>query len=883
MNPPKERPLKKPYFLLRTPDGLGSYLNRECRRILLSPKEPLAEFLAPVTAFDESSNATISYSLDRLELEDVQPLEHIPPALLKQFESAVNAFLNNGAGANQRISDHEKKLREGFRLPDPELEPDAYWIYGPIEKRRLLIIWGCEYRQNSSLPLRSANPDKPGLLEKLKANKPSWIQTQRDAARLIHTQNLPLASYLAKPVPDATGTTARYLVQGKAIEAKACKAALKGIPANLIPDFRSAATQQLSLAVPDATDGLDESAKDLIKAFQLPDPDLKPECYILHKDGFFILLEENRIQEEHIYPVESLPLNIPPQEQMPDGTITIPDTVCDKLSRKAIKSRRMPMLIASACAALIVVALGLAYFLSDRNPPEILDVIARDEPERILIIFNEAIHPDSLKKESSPPFRIRHEGGHFIQIEAVELAPQAPNKVVLTVETLEERPYVLKVQGIRDLSRNAIEETLRINIIYRDTIPPEVAQVSAHPENQRQLLIKFSKPIDSVSANPTSFTIPGFSITEARLAEDNHTVTLTTREPFVNGREYSIDIRGIRDISRERNPILNVDALAFQYIDTIPPAVERVAADQNQITIRVFFSKAVDQSTATTPDNYIITALMNDQQSEVIPLRSARLLGDNRVVDLHTVTPLRNAIPYQLTVTGVKDRANPPNVIKSAEAVNFLYEGREDNNPPSIAQVLIDASDQSLLFVTFNKPVKEASAIQPEAYRVEDLPVGVLSVEPTRDPNTVALRLAEPLQGPATHHLRVTGVEDLLGNKILEEKRSPAFEVRGIVSYANDLVLEQLNVSPAGNSITLEFLDPLVSGPATTITNFQLSGNLRISKIEASPPNAPTTLTLSLDPSTSLKPGVHSIRISNQRLEDDPSAIQAPVTREFRF
>ena len=72
--PATRRDLKSPYFLYRTPDGTGSYFTAENLPIVLSPKEPLARFLAPAKVVEAGTLRSIAYDFDALPLDTVRPM-----------------------------------------------------------------------------------------------------------------------------------------------------------------------------------------------------------------------------------------------------------------------------------------------------------------------------------------------------------------------------------------------------------------------------------------------------------------------------------------------------------------------------------------------------------------------------------------------------------------------------------------------------------------------------------------------------------------------------------------------------------------------------------------------------------------------------------------
>jgi hypothetical protein len=87
--------------------------------------------------------------------------------------------------------------------------------------------------------------------------------------------------------------------------------------------------------------------------------------------------------------------------------------------------------------------------------------------------------------------------------------------------------------------------------------------------------------------------------------------------------------------------------------DTIPPILLTAFITNDLSTIAVIFSEAVDPQSATNPDNYVL--------SPSVGVLSAELAAPN-VVKL-TIRRFDLQLPYNISVTGVRDLALPPNQI----------------------------------------------------------------------------------------------------------------------------------------------------------------------------------------------------------------------------
>src|SRR5579862_2332203 len=90
--PPSQRDLKSPYYLLRTPDGIGSFITAENLPIVTSPNEPLARFLAPARIVENGNMRSIRYDITASVLATAQPMEFLPQSEIDGFAAAARMF-----------------------------------------------------------------------------------------------------------------------------------------------------------------------------------------------------------------------------------------------------------------------------------------------------------------------------------------------------------------------------------------------------------------------------------------------------------------------------------------------------------------------------------------------------------------------------------------------------------------------------------------------------------------------------------------------------------------------------------------------------------------------------------------------------------------------
>src|SRR5207249_177877 len=116
-------------------------------------------------------------------------------AEIDAFSDAVAAFMAKARPDAKGVTPYIRQCRESFRLPDPDLDPDAYWVYGPEFDRRLLILWGVEQQAGMSLPLER-------VLEKLLAREMTWADKQALSLKLALQPDEPMSRFLAPRTTD---------------------------------------------------------------------------------------------------------------------------------------------------------------------------------------------------------------------------------------------------------------------------------------------------------------------------------------------------------------------------------------------------------------------------------------------------------------------------------------------------------------------------------------------------------------------------------------------------------------------------------------------------------------------------------------------------------
>lgn len=884
--PATVRELRPPPYILRTPDGLASYFDRENYRIIMSPHEPIATFLAPAKFVEDKTpqpgqvRQRIEYDLSGSDSSTFAPMEGVPASVLAAFQAAVKAFYARVDDPALKATDHEKRLRRGFRLPDPDKEKECYWLHGPRDDRRLLILWGCEMARGTALPL-SARADAggtAGVVEKLRARGMPWQVLQREAVALVIERKRPLSEFLATAVRDRNGAITAVVHGGKNIPKDKLKP-FKNIGSGDVGRFERA-VNDFYAGAQDGAEGVTAYEKELRRAFRLPDPDKRPGQFVMHGGKLLIVIQGDETPDTVLCPGADATLGLPPEEKGADGAAFVPETIIDKLRRRAtpVKAR---IIMAAAAALVVIAALVALEVFADRTAPKILRVVAENDPTTVRVVFDERIDADSIQgtTDTPEPIRVRAPGGRYVAVSSVALSKDDPAVVELKVEPLGEGSYEVVLRGVSDASRkaNAVAADTTKAFEFSDTLPPELTAISAHGEDPSKLVLVFNEPLDAKSLRDrNNYQIPGFNVRGAEAGKTPEQVVLTVDKPFENRGRYSVAIDGLTDLSLNApNPAIARD---FDYVDTIPPALERADASASQVRVQLVFSKRLGAA-AANPALYRVEAQSQEGWRE-LEIRVARIPDEKKpVVELITA-PLKNGVNYRVVAKGVPDRADPVNVLAETPPMQFRYSGQEDKTAPGLGRPRVrEGTNNREIEVTFSEEVTAESALRPENYAFVENAAPITEVDSADGAmvRTAILRTASPLAQGSRLTLRATGLTDMVGNANADAV-SEQFWVSGM-GVPEDTTLRIVSAAPAaqGTQIKITFNEKISAQTANQVSNYSVSGGKRIARAEWSS-GKPAEVTLFLDGSTPLTPGNYAVSVRNLTLSELPDFLQHSVT-----
>lgn len=878
---PQTRSLARPFFLIRTPDGLESYFRREYVKALFHHKDPLTRFLAPASLNKTRQPPEIVYDYQGLPLDTFRPLDYISEGELKMFREAAEAFYGKARVQVTNVTPFEKDLRRAFRLPDPDKEPDAYWLYGPPNDRRLLVLWGAEIERDSSLPIAAVEgvTEGPNVMDKLAARVLPWEGKQQQAIDLARDRSEALSAHLAQPTYNARHELTAAIVGGKRLTAAELKPA-KALKAAQIEAFHTAALAFYQKAFDPATS---EFEKELRLSLRLPDPRKYGDRYRIAKTGQIVVLVDGT---EHR--AATLPATDDPDHDFPPQSAA--ETTAVEELRKKVRPWYYYAIPAAAGVAMVIGA-SLFFILSDSKPPELVDIQAVNDPTLITITFNEPIAPDSLlsaeekaalntpedpKVKPKRNFDLRNISGNRISVTPT-LNRSNPAQVLLRVEAMNEKDaYKLSITGVADTKGNAVSEQIKEqSISYRDQLSPKLLNASADGTDDKALTLVFDEPLSpDMARNTYNYQIPGFQFIGADMGENPNEVIIRANKIFTSGEQYVIEVRGVGDISMQRNPVPQdkPEVLEFAYIDTIAPRVIDVAASELQVMARVTFNERIDPNTANTAGSFIIT----DPDGANVVAKSAELMGDGQTVELR-VPPLKSGVEYSLRATGVQDLSSLHNKVDPDVAVAFRYSGPTDEEDPYIAAIEA-MPDNRTLKLTFNEEVTADSVLYNQNFLLND-PSFVISEirKVSNNPRSFFVKLNEKLKAGVEYQLTVKKLEDLVGN-VSEDVTSRRFMTKDPIFGAPTVLTMMARPLPDGSAIEVTLSDEAADGPARDVTRWRLEGNAVTDVLIAEDSR---TLTLKL--ARPLAKGTHELFARNIALRKDPSRVQGEMSTKVTF
>lgn len=462
--------------------------------------------------------------------------------------------------------------------------------------------------------------------------------------------------------------------------------------------------------------------------------------------------------------------------------------------------------------------------VEDRVPPQVIKVSA-EQNNSIKVEFNEPLNKNSA--ETIENYAI----SDGITISSATLVDE---KYVVLATTGHEfnKLYTITINHIVDLFSNEMQQAQQrmYEVFARDSEPPAISQVKKHHLNQIEVI--FTEAVDEKSAETvTNYQISSnIQVQNARLQEDEHSVLLETSAHDRN-ITYTLTVNHVLDKAAPPNEIAANSSInyVFNKADNIPPAVNAITVIDPK-RVEIAFNEQITRESAENISNYII--------NNGIVIVSAELLGNLKIVALTTSTHQADML-YSVTISGIEDRATPPNRIDENTVETYLLEAN-DTTPPEIvrAEILSDTK----VNVTFNEPLEKVSAENVQNYSIDK---GIQVESAVLDLNQRVVHLTTSIHPRGnTYNLQVDDVYDLgLNPNKIEDKNRASYYHRIV-----DLTPPEISSFSilSNTEIEIEFSEPLTPNSATDIQNYTIDSGIGVLKAELEANQMTVKLTTSM-------------------------------------
>ena len=545
------RPLDKPYFLLRTHDGISHFFDPQVERLFSSDKDGLFRFMPKARIVERNGVKSVSFQLTKPQAKTLRPLKAITHPELKALKVAALNFYK----PKREITKFESSLRKAFQLPDPELEPDAYYLWGSRKKPKLLVLWGVEKVPGSSLPIVNFPSSKSGSLGDSVTEKLKIKVIRRTKEWVLTTSALCMV---------ALGALAFALAKDKA-PPEVSQVSSVNDPRAISVIFDEAVDPS-SLGV--ETFKIRNTAHILIPRL---DPD-NPKRVILG-------LNENLRDGEDYF------LDFGLQEKPSD-------LAGNFLGEKQIlDSERLRQ-----------------FRFEDQRPPRVLEVEPLP-PHSLIVRLNEAISRRSAMRPST--FRLSD-----FRLTNTELSEDSLEVTLEFEETLVHNgSYLLEINGLEDDSeyRNQLHD--KIEFRYLDTFAPDLISCS-EGAGQAEVILRFDECLDPNTAlNPKNYKIGEnvliknvssyMAYHDPKWGKESFTAVRLLTEPLVRSKEYTIEVNSIGDRMTPSNQMDKQEG-KFSFhgaLDRSPPFVRKIRGSANSLLIE--FSEILDPDKISADDFHL--------------------------------------------------------------------------------------------------------------------------------------------------------------------------------------------------------------------------------------------------------------------------------------
>ena len=686
-----KRKLDKPYFLLRTHDGISHFFEPQVERIFRSQKNGISRFIPRASIIEERGVKCVSYKLSKVQAKTLRPLKSITHPELKALSLAAKNFYHPSKEATK----FETNLRKAFRLPDPEIELDSYYLWGSRKNPKLLVIWGVEKVPGTSLPIILESDHKGekitgSVVEKLR-NKvirrtKEWILTATSCCLIIMGA---LSIMLSKDTTPPEVSEVRSVNNPNYIAVTFDE---EINPASVDKD-----TFKLRNTAHILTPSIDEkNQKKVILALSQK-----------LEDGVDYFLD---------FGLRSKPSDLAGNE------------LNDEQIRKSERLRE--------------------FRFEDQMPPKIIEVEPLP-PSSLIVRFSEAVSRRSAIRPST--FRL----SDFRLSDGV-ISEDCTQITLEFDETLVHNgSYVLEVNGLEDDSEYRNQLVDKIEFRYVDTFSPDLI-ATEEGDSQAEIILRFDECLDPLTALKTGNYKVGNGVNilqvtpykefdDPKWGKGSFTAVRLITSPLVQREDYHIKVASIGDRMTPKN-LMKTQSTLFSFkgaMDRSPPFIRKVKGSQNNLFVE--FSEILDFE-KTNPQNFVLRDLVRNKEIAVGSI-TKEIRGDSTFVKAALPLSQYPGRLYHLSVKNCTDASgNESHLEKTYEARGLFRE------PIAIQAATPLSTGQSRIRFNLPSGVKwDSSDISKiEAYGISttagnSIEVQNLSYEDANEMGVVKLNLKAPL------------------------------------------------------------------------------------------------------------------------------------------
>ncbi|MDB4434279.1 hypothetical protein N9142_03995, partial [Akkermansiaceae bacterium] len=116
-----------------------------------SIREYMGDFLPLMQVEEDGESVLCQMFVEGKEVaSQSRAAKGISSAQRQKLEGSIQRLKDRAAAPD--VDSNVKKIIEAFRLPDPRKDPELYRLYGSRWNPKLMVVWGCEKEEGTSLP-----------------------------------------------------------------------------------------------------------------------------------------------------------------------------------------------------------------------------------------------------------------------------------------------------------------------------------------------------------------------------------------------------------------------------------------------------------------------------------------------------------------------------------------------------------------------------------------------------------------------------------------------------------------------------------------------------------------------------------------------------------